>query len=60
MTLEPFIQGAKVETMQRDFSELREAIRAHDSFAAETAWERCERWLGAVKPETSTERPDVD
>lgn len=42
---QPFVQGAKVETMLRDFQRLREAIRAHDSAATEAAWEKCERWI---------------
>ena len=42
----PFVQGAKVQTMLRDFDKLRTAIRSHDSFATEAAWEKCERWLG--------------
>lgn len=33
------------------FNELRAAIRAHDSFAAEKAWERCEQWIGGVSPD---------
>ena len=32
----------------------REAIRAHDSEAAETAWDRCERWLGLWPLEQTT------
>lgn len=52
MTLIPFVQGAKIETMLRDFDALRRAIAAHDSFATEAAWEKCERWLGAVSAET--------
>lgn len=37
-------------TIRRDFQQLRLAIRAHDSFAAEEAWEKCERWLEAISP----------
>lgn len=54
--IEPFVSGAKVETMLRDFDNLRRAIRNHDSFAAEAAWEKCERWLVAVTPETEPEK----
>lgn len=46
-----FVDGAKVETMLRDFNRLREAIRSHDSFATEAAWEKCERWIGALPRE---------
>ena len=55
MTLRPFVNGAKVETMRRDFHALRIAIRNHDSEATERAWEKCERWLGAVEPNTKGE-----
>ena len=37
-------------TIRRDFQQLRLAIRAHDSFAAEEAWEKCERWIEAISP----------
>ena len=37
-------------TIRRDFQQLRLAIRAHDSFAVEEAWEKCERWLEAISP----------
>lgn len=50
--LEGFLYQAKVETMARDFNELRRAIRAWNPEAAEAAWDRCERWLGAITPET--------
>ena len=50
-----FIQGAKVQTMLRDFNKLREAIRSHDSFATEEAWEKCERWLGLPMSQKETE-----
>ena len=55
MTLRPFVNGAKVETMRRDFDVLRKSIRRHDPEATERAWERCERWLGAVEPSTGRE-----
>lgn len=50
--IEPLAQGPKIKTMLRDFARLRESIRSHDSFATEAAWEKCERWLVAVTPET--------
>ncbi len=40
--------NAKYATLRRDFNELRSAIRAHDSIATESAWEKCERWLDAI------------
>lgn len=40
-----FIHEARAQTMFRDIKRLREAIRGHDSFAAEAALERCERWF---------------
>lgn len=51
----PFVRGAKVQTMRRDFNKLREAIRSHDSFATEEAWEKCERWLGLPMSQKETE-----
>ncbi len=39
---------AKMTTIRRDFDALRTAIAAHDTFATEAAWEKCERWLGAI------------
>jgi hypothetical protein len=39
-----------VVEMRGDFQELRDAIRAHDSFAAEAAWEKCERWVDQLDP----------
>lgn len=55
MMLEPFVEGAKVQTMHRDFDALRKAIRSHDTFATEAAWDRCERWLGAVSTKCERE-----
>ena len=46
--------AARIQTVQRDFNALRAAIRAHDSEAAETAWDRCERWLGLWPLEQTT------
>lgn len=37
------------ETMLRDFNLLRQAIRAHDSFATEAAREKCERWVDKLE-----------
>lgn len=48
MNDEPRFGRAKYQTIRRDFAALRIAIRSHDSFAAEVAWEKCERWLEAV------------
>jgi hypothetical protein len=52
----PFVSGARVETMLRDFNRLREAIRAHDSFATEAAWEKCERWVSCLSPSVRSGR----
>jgi hypothetical protein len=41
--------GAKITTIIRDFNALRSAIRSHDPENTEAAWEKCERWLGAVQ-----------
>jgi hypothetical protein len=53
MTAEPiataFVGTAKAQTLHRDFNALRRAIRAHDTFATEEAWERCERWIGCIQ-----------
>jgi hypothetical protein len=56
----PFMQAAKVQTMLRDFDKLRQAIRAHDSFATEEAWEKCERWVSLLPapPGQSADRPE--
>jgi hypothetical protein len=35
-------------TFFRDVEALRIAIRAHDSFATEEAWDRFERWIAAI------------
>lgn len=44
-----FVGLAKVQTMHRDFSTLRRAIKAdHDIEAADDAWDMCERWLGCI------------
>jgi hypothetical protein len=48
----PFVNAARAQTMLRDFNRLREAIRAHDSFAAEAAWEKCERWIDQLRAVT--------
>lgn len=47
-----FMRGAMMQTMLRDFDRLRRAIRSHDSFAAEEAWESCERWVDQLRPVT--------
>ncbi len=49
---QPFVHGAKAQTMLRDFDRLRRAIREHDSFAAEEAWGDCERWVDQLRPVT--------
>lgn len=50
MTVQPFVGAAKVETMMKDFNRLRAAIRSHDTVATETAWDKCERWVGCINP----------
>ncbi|MEI4473215.1 hypothetical protein [Frigidibacter sp. MR17.24] len=52
MTDQPFVDGARAQTMLRDFNRLRAAIRRHDSFAAEAAWDDCERWVDQLRPVT--------
>lgn len=52
----PFLGAARAQTMLRDFDRLRQAIRAHDSFAAESAWEKCERWVDQLRPVTRNGR----
>lgn len=47
-----FVRPAMAETMLRDFNLHREAIRAHDSFAAEATWEKCERWIAQLDVKT--------
>lgn len=48
MTDEPRFGKTRFATIRRDFGNLRTAIRAHDSFATEAAWEKCERWMEAL------------
>lgn len=56
-----FLGHAKAETMLRDFDRLRVAIRAHDSFAAEEAWDQCDRWVDQLKPLTEVDmRATID
>lgn len=47
-----FARAAMSETMLRDFNALRKAIREHDSFASEAAWEKCERWVSQLEVKT--------
>lgn len=49
MTNQTFVTSARAQTMLRDFDKLRRAIRAHDSFAAEEAFDYCERWIDQLK-----------
>jgi hypothetical protein len=43
---QPFVQGARVETRQKDWNALREAIRGRaDHEEIERLWDRCERWI---------------
>jgi hypothetical protein len=46
---QPFVRGQMYGAMLRDFNRLRRAIRAHDSFETEAAWEKCERWISQLK-----------
>ena len=46
---EAFVTAARAQTMLRDFNKLRDAIRSHDSFATEEAWEKCERWISQLE-----------
>jgi len=43
---QPFVQGARAETRQKDWNALREAIRGRaDHEEIERLWDRCERWI---------------
>lgn len=53
--MELFVDGARAQTMLRDFDRLRKAIRQHDSEATEAAWEKCERWVDQLRPVSSHE-----
>lgn len=53
---QPFVTAARAQTMLRDFDRLRQAIRSHDNFATEEAWERCERWVDQLRPLSSNDR----
>ncbi|MEM5541790.1 hypothetical protein WNY61_03475 [Sulfitobacter sp. AS92] len=60
---EPRFGKVKYATIRRDFDELRSAIRKHNSFATEAAWEKCERWMEAISPaalQAFDEREDED
>ncbi len=61
MSEPPRFGYTKIATIIRDFDRLRAAIRSHDSFAAEEAWSRCERWLPWVETSAPIQsgRPDV-
>jgi len=45
----PFMTAARAQTMLRDFDKLRRAIHSHDSFAAEEAFDYCERWIDQLR-----------
>lgn len=47
-----FVGAAKAQTMLRDFNKLRDAIRSHDAEATEAAFEKCERWISCIDPNT--------
>ena len=55
VSIRPFVHGAKVETMLRDWQRLRDAIRQHGTPEIQDAWDDCERWISAVTPETEGE-----
>ncbi|WP_017928497.1 hypothetical protein [Limimaricola hongkongensis] len=58
---EPLRYGrAKLSTTLADFDVLRAAIKSHDSFAAESAWDRCERWLGLIQTATPPLHSDTE
>lgn len=50
MRHERIIDPTLTQRMWRDFERLRRAIRSHDSFAAEAAWEDCEQWVSQLRP----------
>lgn len=52
---ELFLGKAKVETFLKDFDRLRQAIRSHDTFEIESAWEKCERWVSCINPNKSSD-----
>ncbi len=47
----------KVSTIRRDINALRDAIRSHDSFATEAAWEKVERWLEFIEERAALPPP---
>jgi len=47
---QPFVNAARAQTMLRDFDRLRKAVRDHDPFAADAAFDRCERWIDQLQP----------
>lgn len=53
----PFITAARAQTMLRDFEKLRTAIRSHDSFSAEDAFDKCERWIDQLRVISSHDKP---
>lgn len=58
---EPLRYGrAKLTTILDDFDALRAAVKAHDSFAAEVAWDRFERWLGLIQTATPPLHTDTE
>ena len=57
MTDAPFVEASRIQTILKDFGELRRGIRSHDTFATEAAWEKCERWLEYLP--TTPQRTDT-
>jgi hypothetical protein len=38
----------RIDKMRAEINALRDAIRAHDPEATETAWDKCEEWIDFV------------
>ncbi len=52
---EIFLGRAKLETFRRDVARMRRAVYDWDAEKTEKAWEKLERWLSCVNPNTIDE-----
>jgi hypothetical protein len=58
-TTEPFVRGARVETMLRDFNRLRAAIRNWNPEETEKSFGLCERWIQCINPSAIADKDAV-
>ena len=51
---QPLVSPACAQTMLRDFEAHRKAVRSGDFTAIDQTWDRCERWVDQLRPDTAT------